>query len=134
MGLRHAVAFGILSACGAMGAAAPRTILAIGAHCGDMEITTGAVLAAHHARGGRVVLLHLTLGEGGHPRKTPKDYGEQKRREAEEAAKALGAEVLFAPYRDGELPNTEETRRYVADVLVRRALTEAFKRAQGRGG
>jgi LmbE family N-acetylglucosaminyl deacetylase len=29
----------------------------------------------------------------------------------------MGAEVLFGPYRDGELPNTEETRRYVADVI-----------------
>jgi N-acetylglucosamine malate deacetylase 1 len=95
----------------------PRTLLAVGAHAGDMEISTGAVLAAERARGSRVVLLHLTPGEGGNPKVAPRDYGEQKRREAGEAARALGAEVLFAPYRDGELPDNEEVRRYVANVI-----------------
>jgi LmbE family N-acetylglucosaminyl deacetylase len=94
-----------------------RTILAIGAHAGDMELTTGAVLLDAHKRGDRVVLLHLTLGEGGNPKLTPAAYGAQKRREALDVAKALGAEVLFAPYRDGELPNDEAARRYVADVI-----------------
>jgi len=94
-----------------------RTILAIGAHAGDMELTTGAVLLAAHQRGDRVVLLHLTLGEGGNPKLSPADYGAQKRREAEAVAADLGAEVIFGPYRDGEIPNDEAARRYVADVM-----------------
>ena len=94
-----------------------RTILAIGAHAGDMELTAGTLLLRARQQNARVVLLHLTLGEGGNPRLTPQAYGEQKRREAVEVAAALGAEVLFAPYRDGELPDTEEARRYVADVI-----------------
>ena len=94
-----------------------RTILAIGAHAGDMELTTGAVLLAAHQRGDRVVLLHLTLGEGGNPNLSPAEYGAQKRREALAVGAALGAEVMFAPYRDGELPNDDATRRYVADVI-----------------
>jgi len=94
-----------------------RTILAIGAHAGDMELTSGAVLLGAHRRGDRVVILHLTLGEGGNPRLSLAAYGEQKRREALAVGAALGAEVLFAPYRDGELPNDEEVRRYVADVI-----------------
>jgi LmbE family N-acetylglucosaminyl deacetylase len=97
--------------------APPRTILAIGAHAGDMELTCGAVLLAAHQRGDRVVILHLTLGEGGNPKLSPAEYGAQKRREALAVGAALGAEVLFAPYRDGELPNDEATRRYVADVI-----------------
>jgi LmbE family N-acetylglucosaminyl deacetylase len=97
--------------------ASPRTILAIGAHAGDMEITTGAVLAAERARGSRTALLHLTLGEGGSPKLPPAEYGRQKRWEAEEAAEALGAEVIFGPWRDGEVPDTEEARRYVAGVI-----------------
>ena len=95
----------------------PRTILAIGAHAGDMELTTGALLLKQHQLGDRVVLLHLTLGEGGNPKLSPEAYGAQKRREATAAADALGAEVIFGPYRDGELPNTDEARRYVADVI-----------------
>jgi len=98
-------------------AAAERTILAIGAHAGDAENTAGAILARHKRLGDRVVILHLTLGEGGNPRLSPAAYGEQKRREALAAAKALGAEVLFGPYRDGFLKADEETVRFVADVI-----------------
>jgi len=94
-----------------------RTILAIGAHAGDMEVSCGAVLAKHAMNGDRVVMLHLTLGEGGNPALTPEKYGEQKRREAEAAAKILGAEVIFGPYKDGEIPNDESVRRYVNDVI-----------------
>jgi LmbE family N-acetylglucosaminyl deacetylase len=96
---------------------APRTILAIGAHAGDMELTAGALLLKQHALGDSIVLLHLTLGEGGNPKMAPAQYGEQKRREAKQAAAMLGARVIFGPYRDGELPNTEEARRYVAEVI-----------------
>ncbi|HEX5971411.1 MAG TPA: PIG-L family deacetylase [Gemmatimonadaceae bacterium] len=96
---------------------APRTILAIGAHAGDMELTAGALLLKQHELGDRIVLLHLTLGEGGNPKLSPAQYGEQKRREARQAATMLGARVIFGPYKDGELPNTEEARRYVAEVI-----------------
>ncbi len=94
-----------------------KTILAIGAHCGDMEVTCGAVLAKHVRLGDRAAILHLTLGEGGNPSISPQEYGMQKKREAENAARIIGAEVLFAPYKDGELPDTEEVRLYVADVM-----------------
>src|SRR3990172_7494101 len=97
--------------------AAARTILAIGAHAGDMELTAGAVLLGAHQRGDRVVILHLTRGEGGNPKLSPAEYGAQKRREAEAVAKNLGAEVIFGPYRDGEIPNDAAARRYVADVM-----------------
>lgn len=94
-----------------------RTILAIGAHPGDMEISCGAVLAKHVRQGDRVVLLHLTAGEGGNPKVSPEEYGQQKRREAAAAAKILGAEVVFGPYADGQLPDNDESRRFVADVI-----------------
>jgi N-acetylglucosamine malate deacetylase 1 len=94
-----------------------RTILAIGAHAGDMELTAGAVLVRQRNLGDRVVLLHLTLGEGGNPQMAPAEYGAQKRAEAREVAGIIGAEVIFGPYADGELPNDEAARRYVADVI-----------------
>ncbi len=106
-----------LSGCVAAGWAADRTVLAIGAHAGDAEITTGAILARHRRLGDRVVMLHLTLGEGGNPKMSPAAYGEQKKREALAAAQALGAEALFGPWKDGELRDTEEAARYVADVI-----------------
>jgi LmbE family N-acetylglucosaminyl deacetylase len=97
--------------------AADRTVLSIGAHAGDAEITTGALLARHKRLGDRVVMLHLTLGEGGNPKMSPAAYGEQKKREALAAAQALGAEALFGPWKDGELRDTEEAARFVADVI-----------------
>lgn len=96
---------------------ARRTILAIGAHAGDAELTSGLVLVKQHERGDRVVILHMTLGEGGNPALSPAAYGAQKRREAEAVAAALGAEVIFGPYKDGEVPNDDAARRYVADVI-----------------
>jgi LmbE family N-acetylglucosaminyl deacetylase len=97
--------------------AADRTILAIGAHAGDAEISAGAVLARQKRLGDRIVVLHLSLGEGGNRKMTPQAYGEQKKREALEAGKALGAEVLFGPYKDGEVPASDEAARYVARVI-----------------
>jgi len=100
-------------------AAAPptRTILAIGAHAGDAELTTGLLLARQRRLGDRTVVMHMTLGEGGNPRLSPDAYAAQKRREAQQVATTLGAEVLFAPYKDGELPDDDATRRYVANVI-----------------
>jgi len=95
----------------------PRTILAIGAHAGDMELTAGQLLIRQRKKGDRVVILHMTLGEGGNARMTPAAYGAQKRREALAVDSVIGAETLFAPYRDGEVPNDEAARRYVADVI-----------------
>jgi len=94
-----------------------RTILAIGAHAADMELTAGPILAHQKLLGDRIVILHLTLGEAGNPKLAPDKYAEQKRREAEAAAKALGAEVIVGPYHDALLPNDDAARRYVADVI-----------------
>ena len=94
-----------------------RTILAIGAHAGDAELTNGLLLARQRRLGDRTVILHMTLGEGGNPRLAPEAYGEQKRREAAQVASALGAEVVVAPYKDGQLPDNDETRRYVANLI-----------------
>jgi LmbE family N-acetylglucosaminyl deacetylase len=98
-------------------AMAQRTLLAIGAHAGDMELTCGARLVKQRLLGDRVVILHLTLGEGGNARLAPHRYAEQKRSEASAAARVIGAEVLFGPYRDGDLPDDETSRRYVADII-----------------
>jgi LmbE family N-acetylglucosaminyl deacetylase len=95
----------------------PKTILAIGAHAGDMELTAGAVLIKQRKLGDRIVILQMTLGEGGNPRLSPDVYGAQKRREALAADSVIGAETIFAPYHDGEIPNDDAARRYVADVI-----------------
>jgi len=112
----------VLSSAQAQSGQAPqssRVILAIGAHAGDMELTAGQLLIHQHKRGDHVVILQMTLGEGGNPKMTPAAYGAQKRREALAADSVIGAETIFAPYKDGEIPNDEAVRRYVADIIRR---------------
>ena len=92
-------------------------ILVVGGHAGDAEITTGPVIAQHTRAGGEAVLLHLTLGESGHPDLPPADYARQKREEAERAAELLGARAVFFPYTDGELAVTEAIKLEIADLI-----------------
>lgn len=91
-------------------------VLAIGAHMGD-EVAWGMALAAHRRQGLKIGMLHLTPGEKGHKTMRPEDYAAQKRREADECALVLGAEIWSLPYRDGELPADDETKHAVAAIL-----------------
>ena len=96
-----------------------KTILAIGAHSGDMALTAGPLLAAEQGRGTRVVILDLTLGERGHPTLSVEQYGAQKKREAAAVAQALGAALEIGPWADAEIPDDEAARRWVAGVIRR---------------
>lgn len=92
-------------------------IVAVGAHVADMEFTAGATLLKHARSGWEAHIIHLTLGEKGNPRLPPEEYGLQKRKEGEEAAKILQAIPHFLPYRDGELTVSEEISRELAKLL-----------------
>jgi LmbE family N-acetylglucosaminyl deacetylase len=94
------------------------TILAIGGHVGDMELTAGGVLASHSLKGDRIVTLALTAGERGVPAgRNVAEYREQKVREAAVFAEMLGGESIVFDYPDGELPDTDEVRLQVCDVI-----------------
>lgn len=92
-------------------------VLLVGAHAADMEFTAGAVAAKYARAGWRVVFLHLTLGERGHPTIGAAAYAGQKRREALEAATRLGGEARFLGYADGELPEDDAVAFQIADVI-----------------
>ncbi|MBN1877070.1 MAG: PIG-L family deacetylase [Anaerolineae bacterium] len=94
-----------------------RSILAIGAHAGDMEITCGGVLIKAARAGTEVHMLHLSLGGRGHPRKSPAVYGPQKEEEARECARRIGATAHFLPYQDAEVPDSDEIKIAVANVI-----------------
>ena len=93
-------------------------LLVVGAHAGDGEVMAGPVVAQHTADGGSAVLLHLTLGERGHPSLPGAEYGPQKRAEAQAAASVLGADVRIGGYRDAELAATQEAKLSVAQVIA----------------
>src|SRR5579875_535097 len=95
----------------------PITVLAIGAHAADMEFTCGQALASAVRRGGHAALLHLTLGEAGHPRLSRAAYAIQKKREAETAAQRLGASMRYFDYPDALLPYNDEVALKICDVI-----------------
>ncbi len=78
-------------------------VLAIGSHPDDVELGCGGTLAQLSGRGLRVGILHLTRGEAG-----TRGTAVERRREAEAAAKALGAaELDFMDCGDGRLIQDE---------------------------
>ncbi|ALS29461.1 PIG-L family deacetylase [Paenibacillus cisolokensis] len=97
----------------------PITILGIGAHVGDVELTAGGVLASHSLKGDRIVTLALTAGERGVPDwQDVNEYREQKVREAHTFAEMLGGRaIVFDDIPDGELPDDQEIRLRVCDVI-----------------
>jgi len=98
----------------------PKTMLAVGAHIGDMELTAGGVLASAALNGAKVVTLALTAGERGNPPGTSvADYRIQKEREANEFVKWLGGEAVVFPYVDGELPDDDEAAFMLCDEIRR---------------
>ena len=88
-------------------------ILAIAAHRDDVEQTCGGTLLKGGQRGQRTGILDLTQGEMG-----TRGTAEDRAREADEAAKILGAQwrrALDIP--DGRVENTWENRLKVAAVI-----------------
>lgn len=95
-----------------------KTILAVGAHIGDMELTCGGVLATAALEGHRIVTLALTAGEKGNPPTlTVSEYRDQKVREAKAFAAALGGEALVLGDPDGLLRYTEEAIWRICDII-----------------
>lgn len=97
-----------------------KTILAIGAHIGDMELTAGALLASCAVSGGHAVTLALTAGEKGAPAGADVSaYRQEKISQAEAFMHDLGGEAIVLDYADGLLPNNDAVRFEVCDIIRR---------------
>lgn len=90
-------------------------LLAIGAHPDDVELGCGGTLALLAGRGRRVGIAHLTRGEAG-----TRGTVEERQREAERAAAALGAvELEFLDCGDGGLRTGPDEEDAVIGLLRR---------------
>lgn len=94
-----------------------KTVIAVGGHIGDMELTAGPVLAKVVLEGGRAIIIDCTYGERGHPTVSPSEYRVQKVREAQFFADTIGAELITLDYSDGFLPNDEAVAEQIAAVI-----------------
>ncbi len=74
-----------------------RRVLAVGAHPDDVELGCGATLLAHSAAGDAVTMLVMTGGENG-PGDDAAVVG--RRAEQQEAARTLGARLMWGGLRD----------------------------------
>ncbi len=98
---------------------AVESMLVVGAHAFDAEVIAGPLAATAAARGIDVTLLHLSLGEQGHPSLSAAEYGEQKRREAGLAASALGVRMETLDWPDAFVPSDDAAALSVCDVVRR---------------
>ncbi|MGW6277249.1 PIG-L deacetylase family protein [Kribbella sp. NPDC055071] len=94
-----------------------RTVLAIGAHIGDMDLTAGPTLAKLILEGADATIVALTPGERGHPRLSPAEYKKQKVAEGSAFAEAIGADFVVLEHSDGFLPDTDEVAVEVARLI-----------------
>jgi LmbE family N-acetylglucosaminyl deacetylase len=94
-----------------------RSVLAIGAHIGDMDLTAGPTLAKLILEGANATIVALTPGERGHPRLAPAEYKKQKIAEGSAFAEAIGADFMVFDQSDGFLPDTDDVALELAAVI-----------------
>ena len=94
-----------------------KTVIAVGGHIGDMELTAGPALAKVVLEGGRAIIIDCTYGERGHPTIAPSEYRVQKVHEAQFFADTIGAELILLDYSDGFLPDDEAVPEQIAAVI-----------------
>lgn len=87
-------------------------IMAFGAHPDDIEFGCGGILAKEAAQGHSIVLVDLTAGE-----KSTNGTPEQRRQEAMDAAKLIGAKRINLGFKDCEVFDTYEGRLKLVKVI-----------------
>lgn len=71
----------------------PGKLMVIGAHAGDVENMAAATILKHTRAGHPATIVHMTLGEAGHPALPPEVYAEQRKREVQESARLMGGKA-----------------------------------------
>jgi LmbE family N-acetylglucosaminyl deacetylase len=96
----------------------PKTIMAVGAHTGDAQLTCGMLLAKHFMQGDKIITVDLTAGERGTPKGMKvSDFRVQNVESAKEFAKMLGGESIVLDVPDGELYPSKEIELQLAQIM-----------------
>jgi LmbE family N-acetylglucosaminyl deacetylase len=95
-----------------------KIVLAIGAHIGDAELTSGPFLAEAVQRGHQAIILALTPGERGNPNLSIAEYKQQKLAELQDFSASIGAEsIVFDDLADGSLSTDFATASRIAAII-----------------
>lgn len=97
-----------------------KTILAVGAHPDDIDISCSGTAAKYISEGSEVYYLILTDGSKGSedPKISNKELAKIRRAEQQKAADMLGVtKVFFLDFVDGELENTPALRKEIIKII-----------------
>ncbi|GHU69770.1 hypothetical protein AGMMS49992_01020 [Clostridia bacterium] len=104
-----------------------KTIMAVGAHTGDSQLTCGMLLAKHAMRGDRVILLDLTAGERGAPPSMNVDeFRAKNAADAELFAQTIGGESIVFDTPDGELYPSQALELKLARTMREKQVTNVL--------
>ena len=104
-----------------------KTIMAVGAHIGDAQLTCGMLLAKHAMAGDHIITVDLTAGERGTPKGyTPETWRPVNVAAAAEFAKTLGGESYVFDTPDGELYDTKEIELQLARLMREKQVSEVL--------
>ncbi|MBQ9211783.1 MAG: PIG-L family deacetylase [Clostridia bacterium] len=95
-----------------------KTIMAVGAHTGDAQLTCGLLLAKHAMAGNHIITVDLTAGErGAPPSMSVSDFRKTNVSSAQEFASMLGGESIVLDTPDGELVDTPAAELQLARLM-----------------
>ena len=104
-----------------------KTIMAVGAHTGDAQLTCGMLLAKHAMQGDRVVIVDLTAGERGTPAGwTTPDFRKYNVECAAKFAEKIGGESIVLDTPDGELYDSKEQELALAGLMRQYQVNAVF--------
>ena len=103
----------------------PKSVLAVGAHPDDIELFCAGALAKYAQQGVKVSIAIATDGSAGHMIIPPKELAVIRHREAEKAAKMIGADFYWMGFGDEYLFEDIETRLRFAE-LIRKAKPDVI--------
>jgi LmbE family N-acetylglucosaminyl deacetylase len=99
-------------------------VLGIGCHPDDLEIGCGGALAKYAKQGHKVFMCHVANGNMGHAVIEPEELRSIREREAEKAAKVLGAEAVSIDLGDMYVEGADKAARTRLTEVVRYAKAD----------
>ncbi len=96
---------------------AVKSVLALGAHPDDLEISCAGTLARYSRLGVAVSMFNATNGEKGGIGGDTAEIASVRRRESIDSARLIGATALAGPFPDGELEVNLASRKVIVDII-----------------
>jgi len=108
-----------------------RNVMAIGAHPDDVEFGCGGTMIKHLAAGDKVTIVHMSCSDCKNIWGETIRRAEISRQEAQNAARIIGAEVVFLPFQDQVIPFDREAVFAVERLIMERNIDTIYTHWSG---